>query len=106
MSKSGLILLLIIFMSIILGWFGNNIYRDYSYHRYYNGLWMPSNYSKIQALETAYKYDSVGNWICVNIRGMDIDTMKETVMHEIGHEAFARYCEKDVDKCLEVALDG
>lgn len=90
----------------IIGWFGNDIYRDKTNYRDYDGLWMPTNYNKVQALETAYNYDSVGNWICVNIKGMELKDMEETVMHEIGHEAFARYCSKNVTKCLEVVENG
>ena len=60
-----------------------------------NGVWLSdikqlSNYS--------------GRYICVNID--ETKTLKELnriCSHEVGHEIFARYCEKNFTKCLEVA---
>lgn len=58
------------------------------------GVWL----NNISALS---KYD--GSFICVNIDETKTLAQLETVCeHEVGHEIFARECENNFTKCLEV----
>lgn len=47
--------------------------------------------------------DKLGDWICVNVNGMSFERAYEVCAHETGHEIFAEYCEKNIDKCLDMA---
>jgi hypothetical protein len=86
---------------ILLGWFGNNLYKYYNYERTYNGLRIGnSNYST--ATEISRSYDRNGNWVCVNVRDMDYKQAQETCDHEAGHEIFAVECGKNITRCMEV----
>ena len=99
MKVLSLILLLCL---ISIGWLGNDLYRYYANHRDYNGLWINGNITKVEALEHSQRYDTVGSWICVNIKGMDIDQIINTCEHEASHELFAQKCSNDMEKCKEV----
>lgn len=86
----------------IIGWLSNTAYRDYNYHREYNGLWLGDIQNKSTALETAQSYDTGGYWACTNVRDMTIEQIQETCIHESMHELFARECTKNMSKCMEV----
>lgn len=88
-------------LGAIMGWAGTNAYQSINYQREYNGLWMEQNYTHAEALQKSNAYDTAGHWICVNIRGMNIEDMETTIKHEIGHELFAQSCEKNTTKCWE-----
>jgi hypothetical protein len=90
-----------IILALTMGYLANDAYRYYSNKRTVDGLWMPLNISKVDAIKTAQKWDKTGNWICINIVGMKVNDIIETCEHEAGHEIFARYCEKNATKCLE-----
>lgn len=55
-----------------------------------------------QAKGVAQQKDSLGDWVCVNIKGMDYKRAIEVCSHETGHEIFAEICEKDAQKCFDV----
>ena len=100
-DKIGISIFIVLMIGI--GWFGNDFYREIYNLRNVDGLWIPKdNLTESQAETMAKSYDSVGDWICVNIKGMSIDVLQETINHEVGHEIFARYCEKNIEKCKEV----
>lgn len=90
------------FLSI--GWIGNEIYHDIKNDkmiRTINGLWLPKdNISINEALNYSYSRDTIGDWVCINIKGMTIQEMIDTCQHEASHEIFAEYCEKNATKCL------
>jgi Zn-dependent M32 family carboxypeptidase len=93
-------ILIISFLTI--GWLSNNLYNELINKRIYNGLRFVENNSHPLAIQTAQSYDSKGDWVCVNVRGMDYKTAIVTIQHEVGHEIFANECGKNITKCLEV----
>ncbi len=97
-------LLAVIFVSMIiffvLGWIGNNIYREITNKKTIDGLWIPRVSNITQAEELANEWDNVSNWICINILDMSIEDIIETCEHEAGHEMFARYCAEDIENCI------
>lgn len=59
-----------------------------------SGLWLPD----IKDLEN---YN--GKYICINLdETTNLKELQRICEHEIGHEIFARVCEKDIDKCLDL----
>lgn len=46
--------------------------------------------------------DAKGDWVCVNVNGMSFERAVEVCNHEVGHEIFAEFCEKNMDKCVEM----
>ena len=93
-------LLIICFIGI--GWFSNEFADSYKIEREYNGLRFELNNSHPQAITHAQKYDKYGDWVCVNVKGMDYKLAVETCNHEVSHEIFAEYCEDNMNKCLEM----
>ena len=66
------------------------------------GLWIRGyNYTQFEAQNKAYDISKGGEWICVNIKGMNLKRMMEVCQHEVGHEIFAEKCEKNISRCLE-----
>lgn len=95
-------LVAVIFIAaIILGWLGNDIFRMYSNKKTLDGLWLPQNISTDEAREYAESRDTVGSWICVNIKGMTIQEMINTCEHEAAHEIFAQKCSSNATDCLD-----
>ena len=92
--------IILIISLISIGWFGNILYEDYTNQRAFNGL-MIRNTDKNGAIEISYELDNIGDWICVNIKGMDYNKAVETCQHEAAHELFAEVCEKNTTLCLE-----
>jgi hypothetical protein len=88
----------IILLSTITGWEINELWRSYNLDKQYEGLWIP-NVNQTEAKEITNYYDDYGNWICVNIEGMDYKRAVEVCSHETGHEIFAGICEKNMSKC-------
>jgi hypothetical protein len=100
--KQIILLILFALCFAVIGWGANELYEDFTQERTLNGLWIDhDNSTKVNALETARKYDNKGDWICVNIQGMTIKEMVETCEHEAAHELFAEKCENNVTRCLE-----
>lgn len=92
----------LIVLSGVMGWFVNELWREYSDYRVYNGLYIKNMTGKAETLAMAKDFDKYGNWICVNIKGMSVEEAFNTCRHEVGHEIFAKYCEDNLEKCLEV----
>ncbi len=103
--NENLIIISGILILILLGWFGNDVYRNWSNQREFDGLYM-KNINYLGALNRATELDKFGNWVCVNIRGMSIKKAVEVCKHEVGHEIFAMSCEKNITKCLGIIEDG
>jgi len=101
-KKAGIFLLGMFTLVFAAGWIGHITYVDYSTDRFYDGLLL-QNYTYDEAYDTAYSLEYSGNWICVNIDGMDYKTMIDTCTHEVAHEIFATECEDKIEECLEVA---
>lgn len=58
------------------------------------GLWLP-NLTKLS------EYD--GKYICININSVKtLAELNRVCNHEIGHEVYARECETNITKCLEM----
>ena len=60
-----------------------------------NGVWT----TDLQRLK-----DYKGNYICINSDLKDLRKVEETCRHELGHEIFARYCQKGIkefNNCVE-----
>jgi len=94
------IILMICFVAI--GIFGTLFYQEYTNKRTFDGLRFEANNSHPLAIQRANTYDNRGDWVCVNIKGMNFDRAIEVCSHEVGHEIFATICEKNITKCLEV----
>jgi len=95
-----LLLIIMIFGFMILGWLSNDFYRVWTNERSYDGLYMGGrNYTN--AMETASRYDNIGDWVCINVRGMSFDDCKATSTHECAHELWAEICEKNDKMCEE-----
>lgn len=71
----------------------------------FDGLWIQGR-SVDDAKMVLNDYDSRGDWVCVNIRGMDYQRALDVCAHEVGHdmyhEKFAELCEADFDKCNHI----
>jgi hypothetical protein len=93
-------ILIICFIGI--GWLSNEFIDSYKTDREYNGLRFVSNNSHPDAITHAQKYDKYGDWVCINVKGMDYKLAVETCNHEVGHEIFAEYCGKNIDKCINL----
>lgn len=60
------------------------------------------NIDKNGVYERALERDGKGNWVCLNVKGMVYKDIIDTCIHEASHELFARNCEKNSSKCLEI----
>jgi len=101
-DKKEIIFFVIEFILIFsIGFVSNYAYKEITNKRTLDGLWL-HNYNGTEAKIKAQERDSLGHWICVNIKGMDYSLAVETCQHEVGHEIFAEICEKDMDKCFAV----
>lgn len=101
MDKIKVLLLSLIALSLLVsGWFANDTYRYYSNKRDINGFWTTGNYTRDGALNYAESRDTIGSWVCINIKGMTIKEIIDTCSHEAGHEIFAQKCTNDPLDCL------
>ena len=99
------LMLLFVVGGEVLGWVSNEIYENYQYDKQFEGLRFVGNSSHIYALEKTEEYDEYGDWVCVNVRDMDYSRALEVCQHEVGHEIFAKECEKNMTKCRERMLE-
>lgn len=104
MKLFDIIFIIIILVGVfILGWAGNEIYENISYHKLLDGVYL-ENYNYEQKNNYTNNRDSGGDWVCVNVRGMDFSRGLEVCQHECGHavysEIYAELCEKDFSKCM------
>lgn len=93
------ILLILIFC---LGFICCILYNEFSNKRIVDGLRFEGNYSHPTALEKSKGYDKNGDWVCVNVKGMDYKYAIGIIQHEVAHELFAEECEDNIEKCMEV----
>lgn len=100
-----LIAFIFLFASVFaLGWQGNELYSSYSYQRTINGFYMEnSDIDRVRDYQN--RRDKYGDWVAVNIRGMDYETAVNTCNHEVGHEIFAEFCEDNMNKCIGLVDD-
>jgi hypothetical protein len=89
-----------IILAGILGVSGSQLYNSYypnevcSTQAKIQGLWLPN----IQ-----YLSNYTGKYICINIdETKSLTELNRVCNHEIGHEIFARECESNLTKCLEM----
>jgi hypothetical protein len=98
-----ILIVCVIFIGIglfVLGWFSNEVYKDWSNKKIIAGLWIPDT-NKTGAIQTSLKLEGTGNWICINVKGSDMKEIIDTCTHEASHELFARSCEGNITKCIE-----
>ena len=98
-SVSFIIILGILLISI--GWFSNDLYQDVKYRRDYDGLFLKAREQE-NAIQITQQFDKLGDWVCINSRGMNYDECVITSQHECGHEVFAEIIEKNPEKIKEV----
>jgi hypothetical protein len=67
----------------------------------FNGLRFEDTDNYGKAMQIAHDTEGTGDWVCINIKDMDYKQAVKTCQHEVGHEIFAKECEKDIDKCME-----
>lgn len=99
-TKSMLAVCAIFFtLGFLMAQFYDIIESEISYKKKLEGLWVKGA-SREKAEGIATNRDEYGNWVCVNIRDMDYERAAEICSHEVGHEIFAGYCEKNIEKCI------
>lgn len=54
----------------------------------------------IEDLKQLAKYE--GRFICIRIDGSSLKDINAYCQHEVGHETFARICEKNITKCTDL----
>lgn len=64
------------------------------------GLWL-KHYNQTGVDEITKQKESYGDWICINIDGMNFTEMQRVIQHEMAHEIFSEHCENNVSKCFE-----
>jgi hypothetical protein len=104
LNQSWGIILCVVMISIglfTMGWYSNDLYKDYSNEKIIGGLWIP-NSNQTNAIETSLKFDGLGNWVCINVKEDSYEDIIKTCTHEASHELFARTCEENVTKCMEL----
>jgi len=94
MIKEFFILLLMSVCFFVSGILVDEAYRAYSAGGF-QGIWLSSGGDQVNVLEAAYRYDSYGDWVCVNIKNKDFSDIVDICEHEAGHELFARMYAKD-----------
>lgn len=99
---SYIMLTILVLLILTIGWLGNDIYRDAMNHRDINGLWIHKNFTNSEVQKYVASRDIVGDWVCINIRGMTIPEIITTCEHEAAHEVFAEYCEDTPLECLKI----
>jgi len=98
-------------MFVIGGLTGYIIFDKDPYGKYKRKL--AGFYSDNSTLKSVEKYqdrkDPRGDWVSINVRGIDFSRGLEVCQHECGHavysEIFAEICEKNMTKCTEI-LEG
>lgn len=103
MNKENPIILIILISIFLLGFLIGFLWKgDYDYtDNKYDGYWI-KNRNETETKEYLQSRDKNGDWICVNINNMTYERMIAVVQHEVGHEMFARNCEKDMGSCFEI----
>ena len=86
---------------LVSGFIVGFLVNEVTDNRKLDGLWL-KNYNQTEAKAKAQERDKLGDWVCVNIKGMTYNRALEVCNHEVGHEIFAEVCEKNMSKCLEV----
>ena len=107
-------LIIVILSSFTLGVAGTILYQEYQQDKQiqqvYDGLYFKEQnmYNWEEARGRAKELDKHGIWVCVNVRHLDYERALNTCKHEVGHEIFARFCEKEdnINKCMELAKYG
>jgi len=107
-------LILVILSSFTLGIAVTLKYQDYKeskqIQQVYDGLYFREGnmYNWEEAMNRSKELDKYGIWVCVNVRHLDYERALKTCRHEVGHEIFARFCEKEdnIGKCMELAKYG
>jgi hypothetical protein len=90
---------------LFLGWSCHVLYQYYTSPTI-EGIWTAHNFSsRFEASIYASDRENRGKWICVNIERSTIQEILDTCQHEVGHELFARYCQKNMTKCLNDTLN-
>ena len=102
MTKGDIVGFVIIALILLgVGWLSNDIYRNYSTQKDYEGLYI-MNREYQRTMDLAREYDSFGDWVCINVRGMDYDDVVRVCQHEAAHEVFAEVIQEHPEKIIEV----
>lgn len=90
-----------IMLLISVGWLGNDLYHQFMNKRYYDGLFL-KNITYSTTKEATEKYDKLGDWVCVNVKGMSYKRALEVCQHETFHEVWGECGEKkgNISECL------
>lgn len=94
----------IIFLALCIfgmGWFGNELYKSYSNKSTFQGLRFELNNNWTDAVNYAQSNDKYGDWVCVNIKGIDYKRAIEICEHETAHELFSRECSENINRCID-----
>lgn len=100
--KEAVAITMLIISFVAIGWCGDELYRAINYKRMFNGLYLQGYGNYTDALQKSYEYDSMGKWICINVRGMDFNEAVSTCNHEAGHEIFANIIQEHPEKINQV----
>jgi len=105
-NASGLKIMLsvmIISASFLSGYAYKGMALDLQQERQLDGLNIRgANYEYVK--NRTIERDKYGDWVCVNVKDMPYSRAVEVCNHEVAHEIFAEFCEKDdnMNKCMEI----
>ena len=99
-TSTKILLVAAVILIFFLGWYGHDVYRDWKNKRLYDGLIIFSE-DEEDAKSIARSMDNFGDWVCINIKGMEYETAIRICEHEVGHEIFAEMCEDNITKCFD-----
>ena len=89
-----------------LGYLTKSLYLEHlqkdDYQSKINGLWFKGLDNETSAITEAQKWDTGGDWVCINIRNKSYSSMVKTINHEVAHEVFARNCENNLTRCTDI----
>jgi len=91
-------------MVFTLGWASNELYDSWTNERVVDGFYV-ENITRIELETVKTKADYYGDFVCVNVKGMDFKYAQQVVSHEILHkvysEIYAELCEDNFDECTD-----
>ena len=95
-KKTIIALVLLVIGTLIIGFATSQIYNGIKEvpqckQRQYEGCW-----ASVKSGEDR------GDWVCVNVEGMEYERCVEVAVHECSHEIFAEKCENNKELCFDL----
>ena len=98
--------LFFVMMGMILGSCVTLVYQEYTQsERIFDGLRFENNLTQQEAIQSAKSWDNNSDWVCINVKGMEYSYAVNICKHEVAHEIFAKYCEYNMNKCINLTYE-